>query len=205
MGEIKVALCGGVRVGKDTAAEYFEDYLNMVTFSFGYDLKKEFHEAFPHIPKDPKPVRGYQLFGDLMRYVYGENYWVDKCFNRVEKQRSMAKNYSQPWVAEENGISPYEGPSFNPLITDVRLPAEAKRCKEEGYFVVRIVSPLEQRKERMRKEGDLFNDDVFTSEAEKYIDSLDVDYEIVNDGTLEDFKAKLSVAVEKIVGYSWVL
>ncbi|OLF87295.1 hypothetical protein B4089_3765 [Bacillus licheniformis] len=104
----------------------------------------------------------------------------------------------------------FSPPSFNPtlnfpLITDVRLPAEAKRCKEEGYFVVRIVSPLEQRKERMRKEGDLFNDDVFTSEAEKYIDSLDVDYEIVNDGTLEDFKAKMSVAVEKIIGYSRVL
>lgn len=177
----KIVLAGKVRSGKDTVAEYLKEKYGMVQFAFGDELKKGFHEAYPHIPKDPKPVRGYQLYGQLMRYVKDSNIWIDKCFDKIEHIAEMADNY--------NILG--DQVKFMPVITDLRQPDEYERCIKEGYTIVRVNCPDEIRLERLNATGDKFTLEDLNFETEKHVDLFEVDYDINNDGSLEDLYEQL--------------
>lgn len=185
---IKIALTGKVRSGKDTIAEYAKEKYGMVIFSFGYDLKEEFHKKFPHIKRDPKPVRGYQLFGQLMREVKGEDVWVDKCFERIRGLEEIAKNYNTTG----------ENIPFMPIIKDLRQPNELERCREEGFYIVRVNCPDHIRMERMKKKGDNASKEDLNFETEKYLDNFYVDYEVDNVGSLEELYHKFDVVMKDI-------
>lgn len=67
------------------------------------------------------------------------------------------------------------------VITDVRFPNEVEAVKQAGGVVVRIVRGITH--------GD-------THPSENFIDTLDVDYEIHNDGTIPDLQGKLLTIVK---------
>lgn len=178
---VKIALTGKVRSGKDTVAEYLDNEYGLVPFAFGGALKSEFHKEYPHIPRDPKPVRGYQLYGQLMKYVKDSNIWIDKCFERIVYTEEVARNYDTTGEAIQ----------FSPMITDLRQPDEYERCLKEGFTIVRVSCPDDIRLERLNSEGDKFTLEDLNFETEKWLDSFDVDYDITNDSTLDNLYKQL--------------
>lgn len=185
MDELRLVIAGELRSGKSTLANYAEEHYHMAPFAFGDELKSAFHYFYPHIPRDPKPRKGYQLFGQFMRYVYGEDYWLKQCFENIETSRKAAAGY---------GFSH----DFAPIITDARQPNEFEYCREQGYKIIKVVAPLEARKERALKEGDVFNEEDLQHETELYVKTLTPDYLIINDGTLQELCAQFDRVVENI-------
>jgi len=188
--EVKLALCGEARVGKDTVADYLEYGYHMVPFAFGDELKKDFHYKYPHIPRIPKPVSGYQLFGQLEREIHGADYWINRCFENIQYVARIARNYN--WVNLSG-----EQTKFCPVITDLRQPNELARLREEGYIIIRVEAPLDVRMDRMEAEGDKVSERNLNFETETFVKDFDVDYTIVNDSTLE----YLQMRVDDIMSY----
>lgn len=187
MKEIRVVLTGELRSGKSTLAEYAEDNHFMIPFAFGDELKAAFHREYKHIPAHPKPRKGYQLFGQLQRYVHGEDYWLDKCFAEIDRVRQSAINYNT--VVPAIGHEP-KGPSvetmFMPLITDARQPNEFAACSREGYIVVKVVASEDLRQQRAVAAGDKFSEADLQHETETFISQVAADYVIVNNGSKEE-------------------
>lgn len=188
--EIKIALCGEMRTGKDTVAEYLEEKYILSPFAFGDELKKDFHLQNPHIPRFPKPVKGYQLHGQYKRYTHGEDIWINLCFDQINKIKKVAQNYN---------ITGSEA-AFSPLITDLRQPNELERLREEGYIIIRVEAPLEVRIERMKAAGDEFDENNLNFETENHVKDFDVDHVIVNDGTLEELYYNIDALMLDFIG-----
>jgi hypothetical protein len=186
---LKIAIVGKARSGKDTVAEYAELKYSMTPFAFGGDLKRGFHETYPHIAKEPKPVRGYQLYGQLMRYVHEDTHWIDRTFEKISYINEIANNYN---------ITGSEA-AFNPIITDVRQQNEVDRCVEEGYTIVRINCPDELRLQRMQELGDNVTMEDLNFETETSMDHFDVDYQIDNVGSLNDLYEQFNTIVADII------
>lgn len=187
--EIKIGLAGNLRSGKDTVATYAEDKYGFVPFAFGTELKNSFHEEYPHVPENPKPRKGYQLYGQLMRYVHGEDHWVDITLKGINRVRRVAKNYN---------ITGSET-AFCPMITDVRQPNEFSRLEEEGYIIIKVVTPEEVRIARAEAAGDKFDLKDLQHETEQYIKDAPCDYVLINDGTFDELYAKFDVILEDIL------
>jgi len=188
MRELKIALTGKIRSGKSTIEKHLVDKYEMNAFAFGDKLKKEFHEENPDVPRVPKPVSGYQTFGQGKRESEYEDIWVDKCFAEIERIRTAAINYNT--VGSEN--------PFSPVVTDLRQPNEYKRLLEEGYIIIRVTAPLEVRKERAAAEGDNISDKNYSFDTENHVDTFDVDYEIVNDGTVQELLWEVDMVMTAI-------
>ncbi|AXH71081.1 putative adenylate kinase [Bacillus phage BSP36] len=184
-----IAICGETRTGKSTAAKYLIDRLKMVPFSFGDELKKGFHKEYPHILTNPKPVKGYRLYGELKRYVEGNDVWIKKCFDLINRYEEVAENYS--W----HGIIPEEERVFRPIIDDLRQEDEFIACQENGFFTIRIESSKEVRRQRMIEEGDEFTEEDLEFGPESHVNEFPVDFVVVNDGTLEELYDQLDCIV----------
>lgn len=183
---IKLALSGKSRTGKSEAEKYLVDKFNCSPYDFSDQLKDDFHLEYPHIPRIPKPRKGYILYGELKRYVNGECYWVDKCFVRVNEDCYKAR-----WAE----IVERRSNMFKPLITGVRQPHEFRRLREEGFFIIRLSAPESVQIERCEKEGDNFSLEDLRHETETHLMTEKVDYDIVNDGTIEELHKKLDAVM----------
>jgi len=184
---IKLALAGGLRVGKTEAENYLVDKFDCSPFDFSDALKDDFHAEFKHIRREPKPRKGYQLYGQLMRYVHGENYWVDKCFETVETYSDLAWRYGFNYINDEV--------IFRPLITGVRQPNEFQRLREEGYFIIRVSAPKELQIKRSLEAGDDFKEEDLLHETEVTLMHEEVHYDVVNDGTIKDLNKKIDAVM----------
>ncbi|AIW03370.1 deoxynucleoside monophosphate kinase [Bacillus phage Mater] len=187
MTELKIALTGKMRSGKSTVEKYLVDKYLMSAFAFGTRLKEDFHRDNPEVPRVPKPVTGYQTYGQEKRRTVGSDIWINKCFADIEKHRSIARNYNIVNSEAE----------FMPLVTDLRQPNEYDRLREEGYIIIRISAPLDVRMKRAKQKGDDSTAANFEAETETHVDWFKVDFEINNLGSVED----LHHAVDRIMGY----
>ncbi|MEB9013874.1 dephospho-CoA kinase [Bacillus cereus] len=183
---IKLALAGGLRVGKTEAENYLVDKFDCSPFDFSDSLKDDFHHTYPHVPREPKPRKGYQMYGQLMRYVYGEDLWIDKCFKLVKYSQHRAK-----WTSIVNRHEKL----FIPLITGVRQPNEFQRLREEGYIIIRVSAPKELQIKRSLEAGDDFKEEDLLHETEVTLMNEEVHYDIVNDGTIEDLHRKIDAVM----------
>jgi len=180
--ELKIAIAGEFRSGKSTVADYLDKRYGMAQFAFADELKCDFHKAYPDIPMVPKPRKGYQLYGQLMRYVHGEDYWINKCFNRIEVIRQAAIGYN---ILTDIQVK------FKPVITDLRQHNELERCREEGYHIIKVLAPKSVRVQRAKDEGDSFSEEELQHETEVYVREMDTDFTIMNNGTIEDLYAEV--------------
>lgn len=179
---MNIALTGKFRAGKDAVAKYLVEKYGYTRFAFGDELKKDFHRRYPEIPKDPKPRVGYQMHGQMMRRLLGEDIWVMKCFWRILDH-----------LADDN-------PSYSDVvISDLRQPNEYERCREEGFFIVRVSCPDELRIERALAAGDEFKEEDLQHETELHIDTFDVDFEINNSGTLDELHQQIDRMMKALV------
>lgn len=180
MSIIKIALTGKMRSGKDTVAMHlaFEHGFEY-PIAFGDKLKRTFHELFPWVSAQSKPREGYQRFGQLIREEFDENVWVKHLASTVELLEDSRKT---------RGI----------VITDLRQPNEYEWCHANGFIIVRVTAPDELRIARAKAAGDVFTDDELSHETERYVDEFEADYEIVNDGTVDELKAKIDELMNEI-------
>lgn len=177
------AITGEMRSGKDAVAEYLAQNFGYTRFAFGDELKRYYHELFG--PSETKPREGYQWFGQAMR-ERDPDIWVRKCFDKIAFYSGLIQR------------GQLHTPFPNAVITDCRQPNEYDRCRSEGYVIIRVTAPEALRIDRAIKSGDTFNLSDLTHDTESHARSFDVDYEIVNDGTLAELYAKVDEVVRNV-------
>lgn len=180
-----IALTGKLRSGKSEAANYLSFMHYYRQFAFGDELKADFHRRYPEIPPNPKPRVGYQMHGQLMRRLVGEDVWVRKCFEEIARAKERHEEY---------GFQP----PFRAVITDLRQQNEYDAAKAQGFVIVRINCPDELRLERARQAGDSFEPEDLAHETELYVDTFEVDYDVDNTGTVAELQTQLDEIVREL-------
>jgi dephospho-CoA kinase len=185
----KLAVCGRARSGKDTIANYLEETYAFTKFAFADDMKQLLHRLFPHISDSPKPRRAYQVFGEGLRQLDlpGANHvWIDACMRKV--------NAHIWWHSD------VDNRGANVVITDLRMQLELDYLRANGFTIIRVTAPDEDRIARAIAAGDDFTVHDLTHETELSIDSFEVDHEVHNDGTVDDLKAQIDDILAQING-----
>jgi dephospho-CoA kinase len=180
----KICLCGRLRSGKDTAANHLYIKYSFNRVAFGDALKKNAHAAFPWVSEFSKPRALYQQYGQLMRQI-DPDVWI----KHAEREVKGAIDFRVNTGAEKVGI----------VITDVRQDNEVAWCRENGFTIIRVTAPDEDRIARAIAAGDDFTAHDLTHETEMAIDGFVVDYEVTNDGSVDDLKRKIDEIMEAIV------
>ncbi|MGG3989803.1 AAA family ATPase [Bacillus smithii] len=184
---LKIAICGNFRAGKDTVADYLVEKYFFKKFAFADDLKDTLHRLFPDIPRIPKPRHPYQVFGEGvcdLDIPGAKTVWIDACLRSID-------NYIKQCADLHKECK-------NIVITDLRKPLEYKRLRKENYIIIRVIASEDIRLQRAKKAGDKFSKDDLSHNTESYVDQFDVDYEIRNNGTLEELKRKVDEVMMKI-------
>jgi dephospho-CoA kinase len=184
----KLAICGKIRSGKSTVAEYIAEKYEFKCFAFADEMKRLLHVLYPQIPGYPKPRRAYQIFGEGLRRLDlpgAPTVWVDYCLRMVN---------THVWWHRE-----VDDRGANVLITDLRTKEEYERLLAEGFTIIRVSAPDDVRIGRALEAGDDFTVHDLAHETEQTIDGFAVDCEIINEGTVDDLKAKIDSIMEAIM------
>lgn len=178
----KIALTGQMRAGKDEIAKHLLIMHGFTRVAFGDELKRLAHEAFPDVSEFSKPRALYQQFGQLLREI-DPDIWV----RHVERQVEALINCNGQFQ-DHVGI----------VITDLRQPNEYEWARANGFTIVKVTAPRDVRIERAQSLSDAFELNHLTHETESHIEGFTVDYEIANDGTVEDLWAKVDEMINAI-------
>jgi dephospho-CoA kinase len=170
---MKIAVCGGIRSGKDTFAAYFTDRLGFYKFAFADGIHEVINRYFPESYDNGKPREHLQVIGQTFRQ-FNPDIWVEFLDNELKD------HYSYFLKEEQTGV----------VITDLRQPNEYKYLRENGFTIVRIVADLHTRVDRAIDQGDLFQEANFHHDTETYFQGFEVDFEIENNGSLEELHEK---------------
>lgn len=177
---LKIAICGRLRSGKDEVSNrLWFDHGFEPPIAFGTTLKYYAEKVYAHTPRDGgKQRRMYQIFGQAAR-EYDPDVWIRHVdFSVVQ---SLNKR-------DAVGV----------VISDLRQPNEYDWARANGFIIVRVTAPLEARVKRAEIAGDAFELADLEHDTESYVDSFEVDYEIVNDGSLADLHANIDEILTKI-------
>ena len=185
---IKLCLIGKLRSGKSTAADYLTLFYDFQPFAFADPLKRYLHEIFPHVPREPKPRRLLQLFGQKMREI-DPDVWVNLTMRRIDEYLRL-----NPCECGRSVLKP------RVVVTDCRQQNEYDRLRAEGFVFVRINADDELRIRRALEVGDDFTAEDLAHETELLIDSFDVDYEIDNNGTTSELYAQIDAIMHDLGG-----
>jgi dephospho-CoA kinase len=180
---VKIALTGKMRSGKDTVANHLYIRHSFNRVAFGDALKKNAHATFPWVSEFSKPRALYQAYGQLMRQIEPD-VWVKHAEQAVKGVIDFRVNTG----AEKVGV----------VITDVRQQNEVDWCRANGFTLIRVTAPDEDRIARAIAAGDDFNEADLEHETESHIDGFAVDYEIVNAGSVDDLRAQVEAVLTSI-------
>lgn len=175
MDNLKIALAGEMRSGKDEVGKFLVREYGFDRLAFGDGIREICGELFPlQMGYGTKPRKLLQDFG---QYCVGidKNVWVHYLFERMD-------------------------PKENIVITDLRQPHEYERLLEAGFTIVRVNTLPELRKERMRKAGERIVEAQFNHVTEGHIREFEVDYELDNNGSIEDLHLQVVHMLQDITG-----
>jgi hypothetical protein len=169
------------RVGKDTCSQYMAEYIQdkygtpVWQVSFAWKLKEIAHDLFKH-----KGVMEPQYYDDNpeARTVVIPGYGKTAVDLWIDIGQKMREVYQDVWLEQVTAAN-------NKAITivrDVRFPNEAEAIKRAGGFLVKIT----------RKGQVVRGSDTAMPENFKW------DYQINNNGPLEELKTWAVLVVEKI-------
>lgn len=180
---VKIAITGKMRSGKDTVANHLYIKYGFSTVAFGDALKKNAHATFPWVSEFSKPRALYQQFGQLMRQI-DEDVWIKHAEQAVKGAIDFRVGIGETHV----GV----------VITDLRQPNEYEWCRNNGFTLIRVTAPDDDRLLRAKLAGDSFTEADLDHETESHIDGFTVDYEVINDGSVDDLKRKVDEIMEAI-------
>jgi hypothetical protein len=178
---LRIGITGHARTGKDTAAEIISKSTGLMHINFADALKADLVKLDPIID----PYYGLHLSEALVIHE-GNLESIKKYFPEwrilcqrygTEVRRAEDPNIWVERLVDKVFEQVYTNGVLYPgyVVGDMRFPNE--RTEILWNAVIRITRPG----------VGAANDHV----AESYIDEMDVDYEIVNDGTLEEFETKV--------------
>jgi dephospho-CoA kinase len=177
---MKIALIGKIRSGKDTLGDYLITHYGMYRFAFGDPLKENVKRVFPEaFSNGKKPRKLLQEYGQKMREI-DPDVWINHTFNRIQETEYIH--------------------SHHVFISDARQPNEIDRLKAEGYTLIRVFASEQKRINRMLSAGDAFTVREIAHETEFHINSYEVDYEIDNNGTINETLKQLEIIMNQIGG-----
>lgn len=200
MGEnesIRIALTGKMRSGKSTFARELSLYHGFQTISFGGSLKSYADKLFAYsdvypieeitregvfgteVVSSKKPRKLYQDFGQIMRQL-DPNIWVQHAGSSMEVWEDSRST---------KGI----------VIDDLRQPNEFEWCRKNGFIIIRVVTDEDSRVDRIKREGDAFVVGDLKHDTEMHSDNFEVDYEIVNNGSYDEFMADIEHLISEIM------
>jgi dephospho-CoA kinase len=182
---IKIALTGKLRSGKDTVANHLYIKYGFTSIAFGDALKKNAHATFPWVSEFSKPRALYQQFGQLMRQIEPD-VWI----KHAEQAVKGAIDFRVNTGAEKVGV----------VITDVRQQNEVDWCRKNGFTLIRVVAPDDVRISRALAANDDFNAHDLSHETELAIDSFDVDFTVINEGSIDELKCQIDEILLNIKG-----
>lgn len=180
---VKIALCGRLRSGKDTIANHLYIKYGFSQVAFGDALKKNAHATFPWVSEFSKPRALYQQFGQLMREIEPD-VWI----KHAERAVKGAVDFRTGSGESQVGV----------VITDLRQPNEYEWARANGFTIIRVTAPDEDRLLRAKLAGDSFTEADLEHETESHIDGFAVDYEIENGGSVDDLKRRIDEIMEAI-------
>jgi hypothetical protein len=183
---IKLALVGKLRAGKDTAAQYLTLFYDFHPFAFADPLKRYLHEIFPHVPREPKPRRLLQLFGQKMREI-DPDVWINLTMRQIDDYLRL-----HPCECGGSALKP------RVVVTDCRQQNEYDRLRAEGFVFVRINADDELRIRRALEAGDKFTAEDLAHETELLADQFEVDYEVNNNGTTSELYEQIDAIMNEL-------
>lgn len=167
--QLRIALTGKMRSGKDTAMRALSDELIKVGFypnshSFGDSLKSFAKQLFSEeFEENKKPRDLYQWFGQTLRQR-NPNIWVNQTAKAINHANDMATLTDKTHVAH--------------IITDLRQPNEYEWCVNNHFIIIKVDCDDEVRLQRMNALGDNYKLEDLQHETEQYIDSFKTDFYI---------------------------
>ncbi|PFP30236.1 hypothetical protein COJ96_05860 [Bacillus sp. AFS073361] len=180
---IKIAICGRIRSGKDTAAEHLYIKYGFDRIAFADALKRTVSEIFPWMIGPNKPRALLQQYGQLMREI-DDSVWIKHAERKVNGTIDFRVNTGSDRI----GI----------VITDLRNPVEYDWARANGFTLIRVTAPDDVRIARAIKAGDDFTVHDLCHETELAIDTFEVDNEVQNDGTVDELKAQIDAILSQL-------
>lgn len=189
--ELRIAIAGRLRSGKDTFVDLlidelqnelgsltqFNESFKVQKFAFGDKLKDYAHEICMDIPREPKPRELYQ--GMNIFRTFDPEVWVKHLDKDVVESNATLK-----------------------VITDVRQNNELNYCDNNGFHTIKVVSDTEVRKQRVLDAGETWNEEFEQHPSEIEIDGLNVQTTVVNNDGLEELKSNARIIAQMLVeGY----
>lgn len=173
---IKIGLVGKMRSGKNTVGDYLTSNYTCHQYAFADGITHAITNYFPTAFDGGKPRRHYQFIGQAFRQL-DENVWIDYMLKQMRENTLLLKEMT-------NTIP-------NIVVTDVRQLNEATRLSDEGFVIIKVVCPEEIRRLRIAKLGDVMTEEQLNHDTEKQVDLVIPDYEIINDGTIDELYKKI--------------
>lgn len=187
-----ISILGKARVGKDTFAQILAENIfdvsrkRFVLMAFANDLKLRIQKEFD--------LSYDQLWGDEKekldkRYPKGDSFWTAREMMQAygEFYRSIDCDF---WVRSLFRLI-NENEYDNVIITDVRYPNEANAVKDRNGILIRVRSD--------RNTGTINGSNHISETAMN--DYSDIDFEVVNNGSISDLKATADMVTKYIRDY----
>jgi len=173
-----IGICGLLRSGKDTVSEYLTQEYGYLQYAFGDGIRDICRRLYPEQFADGKKPRALlQQFGEYAR-THDKNVWINDMFRNIR-----ANEYTR----------------YAPVVvSDVRQPHEVEALRKRDFVLIRVTAPEALRIDRAIKSADTFNLHDLSHETERHVNTFEVDYEIVNDGTLTELYAKVDEVMRKV-------
>lgn len=170
---LKLAFVGKAGAGKTTIANELVERYRFVKLSFAAPLKKFAEEILmrPIDKTDPLDRKFLQVFGTDLCRARDKEVWVKHLKNTMYN--------STQFVPVKGGVvmkTTFECPC---VVDDCRFLNEAEYLKKEGFYIIRIIG----------RSTDIKENKNHASEVEQ--DSIPVDFELDNSGSIEETMDKL--------------
>src|SRR5699024_9811199 len=139
---------------------------------------------FPFLSDDDivgyrKPRRRYQIFGQLLRQI-DPDVWI----RQVEQSMHVWEN-----MRYVKGIE----------VSDARQPNEIEWARNNGFTIIRVTADDQTRLQRAQEADHHYTMKDLGHETEKHIDSFSVDYDVINDGTVDELRRKIDAIVSELL------
>lgn len=180
---LKIGILGEIRAGKDTLASLIfstisqQHTVNCNSFTFSEGIHDVLKMITPHIYKDGKPRKALQTIGQAAREV-DPDVWINYLFNAYKFKSS---------VQEPNTVT---------IVHDVRQPNEAKRLREMGFILIKVIACPEVRKQRAIEAGDNFNEGDLSHSTEIVLHDCPYDFLIENSLDMDNLQQQVDLFIK---------
>lgn len=180
---MSIGLTGKAGSGKDTVAKILEDNWYYKRFAFADALKVEYGRAKYGLDErcsDEVVIDFVNQIKERDELIeWGTNrrkedpeYWI----KRVDESIKTYFNECQERWIVPRGI----------VITDIRHQNELDYCLQNDFIIVKVQADDDVRIERMKKRNDKFTLDFMNDPTETFVDTVEPDYVIENNGSEEE-------------------